>query len=185
MRWLDRYDARGRTYAVTTGPASGGTVRLKSLGEVIAEYRSHPEAESLGPDGRPCARTTIGLLRRRPVRAAGLVCIGKEANERDDVEEGLVHDLGDVLTEYGPVDDPWTTVELPLIRTVPTGKLASAAGVDRKTVQRTKAGVTRPHPAVSRRLYDAAVALEASTRSPGDEQEARRRHGYGHASTGC
>jgi hypothetical protein len=151
--------ARGDRSGLRTGPASGNTVRLKSLGDVIAEYRSHPEAKSVGPDGRPCGRETIGLLCRRPARASNLIYIGKEANELDEVEEGLVHDLGDVMTEYGPVDDPWTRVQLPIIRAVPTGKLAAAAGVDRKTVQRTKAGVTRPHPETARRLYEAAQRL--------------------------
>jgi hypothetical protein len=92
-----------------------------------------------------------------------LVYIGKEANELDDVEEGLVHDLGDVLTEYGPVDDPWTCVQLPVIKSVPTGELAAAAGVNRKTVQRTKFGVTRPHPETARRLHEAARQLQAET----------------------
>jgi hypothetical protein len=145
MRWVDRYDPRGRTYAVTTGPSSGSTVQLKSMGDVIAQYRVHPESKSLGPDGLPCGRDTTGLLARRPVRATSLVYIGKEANELDAVEEGLVHDLGEVLTDYGPVDDPWRTTVLPLIRTMPTKVLAELLAVDRKTVQRTKAGSTVPH----------------------------------------
>jgi hypothetical protein len=95
------------------------------------------------------------------MRAAGLVYIGKEANELDDLEAGLVHDLEEVMAGYGPVDDPWLTVRLPLIRSVPTGALAAAAGVDRKTVQRTKQGETRPHPDTERRLYEAAHEIAA------------------------
>lgn len=168
MRWVNRYDATGRTYAVTTGPRTGDLVGLKSFRDVIADYRGHPESKSLGPDGRPCGRETAGLLRRRPVHAANLVYIGKEANDIDDVEAGLVHDVDDVLVGYGPSDDPWVTDQLPLIQSVPTGLLAKAAGVDRKTVQRTKAGITRPRPETERRLYEAATMLSGQLRSEAD-----------------
>jgi hypothetical protein len=147
MRWLDRFDPRGRTYAVTTGPVSGDIVRLKSLGDVIAEYRSHPEAKSVGLDGRPCGRETIGLLRRRPVRAANFVYIGKEANELDDVEEGLVHDLGEVVTEYGTLDDPWLTNVLPVLRAMPLEVVRQCSGLARSTIQRYRTrGPKRMHP---------------------------------------
>lgn len=89
--------------------------------------------------------------------------IGKEANELDDVEEGLVHDLGEVLTTYGSVDDPWVTHVLPLVRLVPTGVLAARLGVDRKTVQRTKQGQTMPHPKDRQRWEQAARMLNGRT----------------------
>jgi hypothetical protein len=164
MRWLNRYDAHGRTYAVTTGPASGHTVRLKSMGDVVAEYRGHPEAKSLGPDGRPCGRETTGLLRRRPVRAASFVYIGKEANELDDVEEGLVHDLGEVMTEYGHLEDEWEHLILPALRQIPTRELAGRTGLTVRTIQRTiKAGpnATRPHPGNQARLRQAVRTWHA------------------------
>jgi len=159
MRWIDRYSRPPKSYAITTGTGSGNLVRVKSIATVIDEYRSHPESKSLDPDGAPCGPDTIGLLGRRPVRAAGFVYIGKEANELDEVEEGLVHDLGDVMTDYGPVDDPWVTRVLPLILQVPTGKLAECLGVDRKTVQRTKLDRTRPHPKDRARWEQAARRL--------------------------
>jgi hypothetical protein len=55
-------------------------VQVKSIRDVILEYRVHPEPKSLGPDGRPCGRATIGLLQRRPVRVGAIVYIGKESN---------------------------------------------------------------------------------------------------------
>jgi hypothetical protein len=166
MRWINRYDHSGRTYTITTGSTGGGLVRVRSIGEVIDDYRTHTEAKSLGPDGLPCSRSTIGLLRRRPVSASDFVYIGKEANELDAVEEGLIHELGEVMTEYGPVDDPWLTTYLRLIQSVPTGRLAELTGLDRKTVQRTKAGVTRPHPNNELRLVEAARKIAAELAGP-------------------
>lgn len=142
-------------------------MRLKSLGEVIAEYRGHPEAKSLGPDGRPCARETVGLLRRRPVRAVSFVYIGKEANELDEVEEGLVHDIGHVITDYGEVDDQWLSTVLPALGKIPTNWLAERCGVDRKTIQRTKSGLTRPRLELQRCLKVAAAAYEARNQGMG------------------
>ena len=68
--------------------------------------------------------------------------IGKEANRW---EEGLVHDLGEVVNNYGQVADPWVTEVLPIIWMIPTAELAELLAVNWKTVQRTKLGVTVPH----------------------------------------
>jgi len=57
-----------------------GTAMVQSDGDVIDHYRVHPEAKSLGPDGLPCGKHTVGLLQRRPVRLGALVHIGKESN---------------------------------------------------------------------------------------------------------
>ena len=67
---------------------------------MIREFRAHPEAKSLGPDGRPCGKRTTGLLQRRPVVATETVVIGKEANELEQVETGLIDELEEVQTVY-------------------------------------------------------------------------------------
>lgn len=96
LRWTDVYS--GEKYAITTrdGVAGEGVARVQSYGDVIARYRVHPEAKSLGPDGRPCGKRTVGLLQRRPVSLGELVHIGKETNRLEDVEQGLVHDWDEV-----------------------------------------------------------------------------------------
>jgi hypothetical protein len=111
--------------------------------------------QSLGPDGKVCGPTTTGLLSRRPVRAASFVYIGKEANEIDDVDAGLVHDLGEVQLTYGMAGDPWPAA-LATLREMPTGELARMAGVDRKTIQRTLRGASQPRPELKRRLIEIA-----------------------------
>jgi hypothetical protein len=81
-----------------------GKVLVKNHRRVLDEYSNHPEVKSAMPDGQPCDRRYKGLLSRRIIRAAGLIHIGKESNQLDDVEAGAIVDPGDVYTSY-PCDD--------------------------------------------------------------------------------
>lgn len=91
IRWTDVYS--GDSFRITTRatPSSNRTARVQSYGEVIDRYRVHPEAKSMGSDGIPCIKRTVGLLQRRPVTLGELVHIGKETNRLEEVEQGLVH----------------------------------------------------------------------------------------------
>jgi len=107
LRWTDVYS--GEPFAITTreGGAGEGIARVQSYGAVIARYRVHPEAKSLGPDRLPCSRQTVGLLGRRLVVLGELVHIGKETNRLEEVEQGLVHDWHEVqLIFREPRDRP-------------------------------------------------------------------------------
>jgi len=112
LEWTNAYDA-GSIYRIITEPeAKGrsidgtapvilpGEVIVKTYRDVLDDYRTHPEAKSLGPGGKPCDRVTVGLLYRRPVNPASLHYIGKESNKIEEALTGLVTDLDDVLTEY-------------------------------------------------------------------------------------
>lgn len=122
LRWTDIYS--GKSFTVTTRDQgmSERTARVQSYRDVIARYRTHPERKSLGPDGLPCGRRTIGLLRRPPVVLGELVHIGKETNRMEEVEQGLVHD--------------WEEVQL--VFREPRGRCASSIGRDE-----TPSGVQR------------------------------------------
>jgi hypothetical protein len=87
--------------------AVDGQVIVKTYRTVLDDYRTHPESKSLGPDGTPCDRQTVGLLTRRPVKLAAVHYIGKESNKIEEALSGLVADQDDVLTEYRePGSDP-------------------------------------------------------------------------------
>jgi hypothetical protein len=88
---------------VTYQPSSGDCSVLvgRSYGDLIAAHPFHPEAKGLGPDGLPCHERTVGLLHRRPVMVTEIIVIGKEANELDQVDSGLIDELKDVQTIYG------------------------------------------------------------------------------------
>ena len=159
MRWIDRYS--GERYGVTLSDSSPlrGEARLKSYGEVIRAYRFHPEFKSDDPEGGVCRRDSRGLLRRTAIEAAGVVYIGKESNKLEDVEEGTIHDLGEVLNEYhNPRSDPFAMLVLPVLRQMPLGVIVSASGLDASSVKRIRAGKQRPHPQNLARLTEIASA---------------------------
>ena len=142
---------------------------------MLGEYRSHPEAKSLGPDGRVCRRTTRGLLARRPVEASLIHHIGKEANRLEDVEAGLVGDLDEVLTEYvDPAQDLIRTLVLPMLEGLSNREVARRISDDDKRVDdKTIGGIrrgARPHTATREKLWklatDIAASQPAEQRSP-------------------
>jgi hypothetical protein len=58
---------------------------------VLEEYAYHPEAKCADATGAPSGRQTVGLHFPRHVVIEQVRYIGKEANELEDVEAGLVH----------------------------------------------------------------------------------------------
>ena len=83
MEWTDLYS--GRPFRITmrddwfTRPDQA---RVKTYRDIIADYRVHPEEKSLGFDGKPSGRGTVGLLSRRvlPCPTAG----GRQVVQRGD-----------------------------------------------------------------------------------------------------
>lgn len=86
LEWVNKYATDGRTYALATrdSPTPAEAARVQSYGDVLAEYRVHPEPKSLAPNGKPAGWHGDGLLGRRPVTATRLVHVGKEANELEE-----------------------------------------------------------------------------------------------------
>jgi hypothetical protein len=175
MPWTDIYSGRG--FGISTAPTMGDQlVQVKCYGDVLREYREHPEAKSAGSDGVPCARETVGLLRRRPVRAVRLRYIGKESNRLEEVDRGLIHDWADVQEIY---DDPrpgsqWSDV-VRMLRHVPRDKLALETGTSARWVQRLRNDKARPSSEI--RATWTRIAFEAARgviSNPGAAPEERR-----------
>ena len=154
LPWRNVYDPAGSTYRLGHSPIETGGIALppgvvgvKTYRDVLEAYRVRPEAKSLGPDGQPCGRRTVGLLSRRPVRALSITHVGKEANLIEEVASGVVSDEEDVLVEYKKVsDEEWERVFLPALREMNVRETAAAAGVSPSTFTRIRAGA-RPHEA--------------------------------------
>ncbi|MBA3274583.1 MAG: hypothetical protein H0T72_02220, partial [Chloroflexia bacterium] len=161
--WTDLHS--GQRFHITTAFPGGdyGTAGVKSLGSVAGAYPYHPEPKRLGTDGLPCGQRTEGVLSRRPVHAAGLVCIGKEAHRLADRD--LVAGLGDVLGIHrDPRRDPWSVVVMPRLAglaSAPGGlaDLADVAGMTPRRMRDALAG--RSVPRTAARLALATVARQS------------------------
>jgi hypothetical protein len=107
LAWRNRAD--GRPIAITTRPGGEpGKVRLKTYGDVVNDYRLHPEAKSGDPRGGLGRRGTVGLLPRLRVQAVGVPRhIGKESNRLDEAQNGLVSDPDEVYVEYRDERAEW------------------------------------------------------------------------------
>jgi hypothetical protein len=121
-------------------------VRVKTYRDVLDQYRHHPEAKSLAPDGGLCRGTTVGLLHHRPVTAESVRHVGKESNKLEEVEAGLVHDPDEVYTEYVDVrrDPAWEAV-VAVLKRVPCSRLMKETELARSTIKALRNGHTQPH----------------------------------------
>jgi hypothetical protein len=177
LPWFDRYS--GKRFRVTTSDDESreGVARIKTYGDVVEEYGSHPEHKSLAPNGETCGRTTAGQLTRRPVEARRLRYVGKESNRLDEVLYGLIDDEDEWFNEYeDPADDPFVRLVAPILRDMPREATAKAAGVSRSTLTRVLSGEL-PHPRNRQALARVAVnhareqLIVAGTKVPHDDIE--------------
>jgi hypothetical protein len=53
IEWVDIHSNR-RVRITTLGIATPTVARVKSIGDVYDEYKTHPESKSAGPGGKPC-----------------------------------------------------------------------------------------------------------------------------------
>lgn len=115
----------------------------KTYGDIVAQYRWHPEAKSLGPDGEPCGPRTHGLLRRTPVTAENTFrYIGKETDRRWEQGEDIsILDAKPV--EYTANETARLVCDVEVQRAakaVTIRQLAKAAGVTENTVKSVRRG---------------------------------------------
>jgi hypothetical protein len=181
-RWpeLDWYDRRtGRPVRVLTIAAGDdaearahalarGDVPIRTLGDVLSQYRRRPEHKSLAPDAAPAGAETVGLLRRRPVRSTPVESelIGKEGNKLEERLTGEVLEQAEYQTSYGRRVDPWTELVLPVLREIGARTLAEQTGFKVRSIYDVLMRGARPHPrrqAVyeERAIAHARRALEA------------------------
>lgn len=136
--WFNVYD--GKPYKIATGMhmLSESVAVVRSLGFVADAYPFHPESKRSGPDGVRCGKETEGLLSVRNVRAAGLVCVGKEAHRLE--ERDLVADLDELQNVFtDPRRSHWNRHALPNLeehRTRDAAGLSEAVGIHDRSVRR-------------------------------------------------
>jgi hypothetical protein len=145
--WTNRYS--GTRYRSTIEPSGGyerpGIVTIKTYRDVLADYATHPEAKSLGPHGEPSERGLAGLMKRRPVRVAGIRHVGKESNRLEDVQSGLLQHADEIANSY---DDYYTAVFLPTVvpklRQLGIRETSRRTGISLGAVSAVLSGTARP-----------------------------------------
>jgi len=127
---------------------------------VLEEYDFHEEAKCADASGAPCDKQTVGLLQRRYVMIEWPPrFIGKESNKLEEVEEGAIADALDVYTEYpDPRRDEWAAIIIPALQRINLVHLQQLSGLDRRTLQRIRAG-RRPHARNQAALKAIALAV--------------------------
>jgi len=174
-RWLDLpwYDRRtGKPIRITTtDPATDperlaaelatGDVRVRTLGDVLHDYARRPEHKSLAPDGSPVTGATVGKLRPRPVEShpALTILTGKEGNKLLERLSGEVTDPAEYRSDFGPREDPWRSLVVPVLRAMGAAAAAEAVGCSRRAVERAilEGEATMPHGATKARLVEVAA----------------------------
>lgn len=146
MRWIDRYS--NKTYRISTAGNHGTprTARVKTYGEIIEEYAYHPEYKCADAHGQAAGRQTVGLLQRRHVRVDAITAIGKESNNLEEVDAGLVHHERNVYTVYADRKrDYWSTVVVPVLKRLPLKTWERESGKPRRILIDARLGRRRPH----------------------------------------
>lgn len=166
LPWRNRRD--GRAIRVTTSRRPrAGTVRLRTIGDVVRDHLVHPEAKSGDPRGGLGRRGTRGLLPRLTIRAVGIPRhIGKESNRLEEVQDGLVDDPDDVYLEYRDERREWEA-KLPAVRRLRDELgwrvLANASGLSERAIRYALNEGKVPHPSARARL----AALLGTSRENG------------------
>jgi DNA polymerase family B len=144
-KWLDQYS--GNLYSITTtGCADRHRARVKTYGDIAAEYEFHPESKCADGFGKPCAKQTVGLLQRLHIRIDQIKYVGKESNSLEEVDQGLIHSAQSVYTEYpDPRRDEWQTIILPALKKISLSQLEEMSGLSRRTLIYARVGRKRPH----------------------------------------
>jgi hypothetical protein len=118
---------------------------VKTYGDVLREYEFHPGSKSADAKGKPSGRQTIGLFQRRHIRVGQIIYIGKESNNLEEIESGIVHSAQAVYTEYpDPRRDEWQTKVIPALKKLPIAAVMKLTGKSRSMLTRALAGHSRP-----------------------------------------
>lgn len=147
LSWIDQYS--GDEFKITTQKnyTSRTTARVKTYGDVVSEYEHHPESKCADERGNICDKQTQGLLYRRHVWIGEIVAIGKESNNLEEVDAGLVHSAENIYTSYpDPRRDHWERVIRPKLKNIPLSRMMEETGLSRRMLIKARKGDARPHP---------------------------------------
>jgi hypothetical protein len=146
LSWIDQYS--GNEFRITTQKnySSRTTARVKTYGDVGSEYEHHPESKCADEHGNVCDKQTQGLLYRRHVRIGEIVCIGKESNNLEEVDAGLIHLAEIVYTAYPDQSrDVWERIIRRKLQAIPISFQMAETGLSHRMLIKARKGHVRPH----------------------------------------
>jgi hypothetical protein len=123
-----------------------GVVRLRTIADVVRDYRLHPDPKSGDPEGGRSHRGSRGLLPRLHLDVTEVRHIGKESNRLDEVEDGIIRDASEVYTEYRDPRREWEAA-LPRLRAIGVPELARRTGMPERTLRSRLNSERLPHSA--------------------------------------
>jgi hypothetical protein len=143
--WVDKNTSDGRTYQAVTGDVENpaAQIKIKTVTDVLADYRVHPEPKSLAPDGTRSGWHTTGLLQRRPVKATRLVLVGKESNELEETTAGLALAPDEDTIGYARGDRDWSHTIQPVLARMPLSLLREQSEMGATALKNLRAGKSR------------------------------------------
>jgi hypothetical protein len=159
LPWVDLHT--GRSVRLMWGQEEAGraigSIRVQTYGDVLHRHVIHPEAKAAGPDGEPCGPHTEGELRRLRVHIIGMVHIGKESHELEDVQAGLTTAASSYVL-YRNMRTEWER-DRQILRSLPRKELAKISGLHLRSIKAILNTNRLPHPRHRRILHDIAEKL--------------------------
>jgi hypothetical protein len=164
--WLERDYTEihsGRTFKLYSN-YRGKQLKPQTLSSLIWRHFLHPEAKSLGPDGKPSDFRTSGLLQRRPIKAMlPFRFIGKEVERKAQEGEDIsaIESDGPIRYELGQTAKTRAADPAHILRAKRFGvrQLIRESGKEQHAVERYLAG-KRVHPDTRTRIIKAVERLE-------------------------
>jgi len=87
---INIHDCDSPTYRLKFDYTNDGiSVSPVNFYQLVESYQNHPEAKSLGPDGKACEFDTTGLLQRAHIVAGEHIPIGKESDRHWEQSEDI------------------------------------------------------------------------------------------------
>jgi hypothetical protein len=148
--FVNRHDPSGPVFRIGEG------FTPRTYADLICAYDRHPERKFAGPDGMSCRPATIGLLFDLPIVAKWVRLVGKEANEIEQIDAGLMETEAERMIVYE--EGEWSAIRR-VLRTIPTKDLQRITGYSRSMVKYLKNGARKPNQAISSLLlrYRASI----------------------------
>jgi hypothetical protein len=130
-------------------------LRPRMQGDVISDYEFRAEPKCADSKGNTCEKDTRGLLQRRHVAIDRIRFIGKESNELEEIDSGLIHSTADAYTEFiDPRRDDWNSKIRPTLKQISLSKLCVETGFSRRALINWRTGKARPHARNQAKLSD-------------------------------